>query len=345
MNSLGFPFYATNPFGMSSNGGSSVAGHIPQYTDTSGLVLEDSGFSTNGFLKTDGSNNMNAPLYMDIHDIEDADDIKMRGDLVGLIHTRSVEDIVSSNGSTGDQTICIYDGVDSKQIQSSGVLLSSKLNVDGSLPMTGDLDMDGNEIKNATIPGLPYVALDGSNNMLSNLNGGSFTFLMKNGEPTVGSKFIQKTNATVLSNSTVETSWFNGSTSVGSLVFAAPQTVGTSIRFAGLAFIANMITADTLTIRLKNSSGTVLTHVLTCPSTYVNKIMWFECNVTSRNATDGLACSRIIIDGEVNHLSAGQSTWDVSISNTWDITLQFSVADPGNAIQTNDMVVDTIYEL
>lgn len=242
-------------------------------------------------------------------------DAYIGGHLVGASTVRRVDDIVSSTGAVTSGHLCVFLDSTGKIIHDTGLTLSTYLPLSGVGPMTGNLD------------------------------GGSKTFLMKGGEATVGSKFSQSGNGTVLSNSNVETSWFTGSTSTGSRTFAAPQTNGTSLEFRGLIFVSNMLMGSTLTFRVKNSSGTILSHVLTSAAGYVNKPIWFECDI-SKFATGGTgtATSRIIIDGEVCRLGASEQPWDGTIANTWDVTLQFSVASVGNALNTKTMTLKTINE-
>jgi len=170
---------------------------------------------------------------------------------------------------------------------------------------------------------------------------------MKGGEPTVGSKYVQTGNSYVLSNSDVETSWFNGVLLYsGSRTFAAPQVQGLAMSFKGGFFIGHMLSGSTLAFRLVNdNTGIIMQHNLTCPSDYVNQIGWIEIDLQVRE--NGFTCeaySRIFIDGEVTHLNAGEGAWDVTLTNTFDITLQFDVADLGNEVQTSAMIVQTIYE-
>ena len=194
MNAFGFPFYAANPFGMSSSGSSSVTGDVPEYSDTSGLVLQDSGFKMSDKLSTDGSNMMLGDLDMngnildnysgiepDVTDTRDIGsslkrnrDVYMSGSLKSATSTKSIEDIVTSAslsvannlasfqdtsgkiiidsgldvgdvvfnvGASTTDNVAVFADTSGKEIKDSGINLGSKLNIDGSIAMTGDFNM------------------------------------------------------------------------------------------------------------------------------------------------------------------------------------------------------------
>jgi hypothetical protein len=54
----------------------------------------------------------------------------------------------STTAPSVDNDVVLYDSVSGSAIKSSGVNLSSKLNVDGTLPLTGDLNVNFHELKN-----------------------------------------------------------------------------------------------------------------------------------------------------------------------------------------------------
>lgn len=159
--------------------------------------------------------------------------------------------------------------------------------------------------------------------------------------------FSQTSSSTPLSNTTTETSLFNGASSVGSLsVDRDIFQVGDSFHVKMGGFIDCLNNSD-ITIRVK--AGSIIladTGIFQLP-TMTTKIFELELDFTIR-AIGGSGVASIITMGELNYIqNSGTSfegnnfcvenntTFDTTIPNTLDITWEWAVASASNSVRND----------
>jgi hypothetical protein len=171
--------------------------------------------------------------------------------------------------------------------------------------------------------------------------------------PAGGGLFAQTANSATVTNTTVETSMLG--TGVGTLsVPANGFSVGDS--FSG-RLVGHISSRNNGTIRIKVKSGSAIlgdTGLLTMPQT-TNKHYNIDLNFTIR--TIGAAGVASIVTGMVFTYSKDASnafegsdasiinstTFDTTISNTLDITVQWGSADPLNSIYSEYFTLNKVY--
>ena len=161
-------------------------------------------------------------------------------------------------------------------------------------------------------------------------------------------KFYSQTSAsTPITNTTTETSLFNGATSVGTLsVDRDVFQVGDSFHAKVGGFISNLNNTDAQ-IRVKSGSVVLAdSGIITLPS-MTNKVFEIELDFTIRTI-GGTGVASIITMGEINYVqNSGTSfegynfcvlnntTFDTTIPNTLDITWTWATASASNSITTD----------
>ena len=165
--------------------------------------------------------------------------------------------------------------------------------------------------------------------------------------------FAQTADSTTISATTVETSLINGG--VGTLsVPANGFSVGDSFRadFGGIITAANNQTID---LRVKTGS-VVLADSLAQPITNITNNVWsLSINFTIR-ATGTTGVASIVTLGTFNYTktvngtiegfsfnTVNNTTFDTTVSNTLDVTLQWGSANAGNLVYSDIFVLNKIY--
>jgi len=171
--------------------------------------------------------------------------------------------------------------------------------------------------------------------------------------PTVYGLFSQTANSVTISATTVETTLIDGG--VGTLsVPANGFRVGDSFRadFGGVITAANNQTID---LRVKSGLIT-LGDSLAQPITNITNNVWsLSINFTIR-AIGGPGVASIVTLGTFNYTktvngtiegfsfnTVNNTTFDTTVSNTLDVTLQWGSANAGNAIYSDIFVLNKIY--
>lgn len=172
--------------------------------------------------------------------------------------------------------------------------------------------------------------------------------------PVVYGLFAQTGDSTPITNTTVETSLINGG--VGTLTVGANQfTVGDSFRadFGGVISAGN-----NQTIRVKLKTGSVIladSGIQTLTSSITNDIWSLSVNFTIRQiGTAGVAS--IVSLGTFNYTktnngtvegfsfnTVNNTTFDTTVGNTLDVTVQWGAASVLNTIYSDIFVLNKIY--
>jgi hypothetical protein len=171
--------------------------------------------------------------------------------------------------------------------------------------------------------------------------------------PTVFGLFSQTAESTTISATTVETSLINGG--VGTLsVPANGFAIGDSFRadFGGLITAANNQTID---LRVKTGSVVLADSLLQSITNITNNVWSLSLNFTIRSI-GGPGVASIVTLGTFNYTktvngtvegfsfnSINNTTFDTTINNTLDVTLQWGSANAGNAIYSDIFVLNKIY--
>ena len=172
--------------------------------------------------------------------------------------------------------------------------------------------------------------------------------------PTVYGLFSQTANSVSVSATTIETTIIDGG--VGTLTVGANQfQIGDSFRadFGGLLSSKNN---DTLRIRVKTTSGVILAD--SGPQTMVasvNDVWQFSINFTIRQL--GVAGVADIVSLGVFHTTkqsnnsqggfafntVNNTTFDTTVSNTLNVTAEWSSDSPLNSIYSDIFILNKIY--
>lgn len=170
---------------------------------------------------------------------------------------------------------------------------------------------------------------------------------------TTGGLFAQTAASTPVVNTTTETTILNGGVGVVSVPANGFQ-VGDSFH-AMLSGILSANNNDTIRIRVK-SGGTVLgdSGLITLPS-ITNKFFDIKIDFTVRQI-GGPGASSIATSGQftyskdasnsfegVDFLSINNTTFDTTVGNTLDITVEWGTADLSNSISTELFVLSKTY--
>lgn len=175
--------------------------------------------------------------------------------------------------------------------------------------------------------------------------------------PTVFGLFAQTADSTPITGTTVETSLINGG--VGTLTVGPNQfAVGDSFR-ADLAGVMNAANNQTIRIRLKaGTAGSILlfdSGVQGLTSAIINDIWTLSINFTVRQIGAAGVASVVSLgqfqyaktnNGAVEGFSfnaVNNTTFDTTVSNTLDITVQWGSNDVDNSIYSDVFVLNKIY--
>ena len=172
--------------------------------------------------------------------------------------------------------------------------------------------------------------------------------------PTVYGLYAQTANSVTVSATTTETSLIDGG--VGTLTVGANQfQIGDSFR-ADFGGLLNSRNGDDITIRVKTTSGVILAD--SGPQNMdggTNDVWQFSVNFTIRNT--GIAGVAEIVSLGVFHTTkqsnssqtgvafntVNSTTFDTTVSNTLNVTVQFSTASALNSIYSDIFVLNKIY--
>jgi hypothetical protein len=140
-----------------------------------------------------------------------------------------------------------------------------------------------------------------------------------------------KSNGAVITNTVVETSLL--SSGAGSLIIPAnSMNLGSLIRIKFGVFLAALAALSTVVIRLRaNGSQVWQSPVLT--GAQVNQAIIAEIDLNNVDNANPAISSIFNQDGSLPAITSGNASLDYTINETFDLTAQFSVADPGNQIQ------------
>lgn len=87
-------------------------------------------------------------------------DLNIAGSIAGVTNTRTADNIVSNAGASVNTRMASFSGTSGKVIQDSGIITADVFLRTGTIAMTGDLNMNNNDISNVTtIDGTGTVAL------------------------------------------------------------------------------------------------------------------------------------------------------------------------------------------
>lgn len=170
-----------------------------------------------------------------------------------------------------------------------------------------------------------------------------------------GGLYSQTSNSTPVANTITETSLINSAMGVGNLsVPAFGFSVGDSFhaKLIGLISSANNQTID---IRIKSDSVVLANTGLVSIATSTNRKWEINIYFTIRNIGRAGVAS-IVSGGMFSYVKnastsfegadfslVNNTTFDTTISNTLDITLQWGAANPSNSIFTQLFVLQKIY--
>lgn len=163
------------------------------------------------------------------------------------------------------------------------------------------------------------------------------------------SRFYSQTSSSLpITNTTTETSLFNGATSVGTL------SVDRDIFQVGDSFHAKMggeiscLNNSDITLRIKSNGVALATSGLIRLPTMTNRFFEVEMDFTIRTI-GGTGVAEIVTHGEftfvenagggswggVNFISVNNTTFDTTIPNTLDITWEWATASASNSIMSD----------
>lgn len=165
--------------------------------------------------------------------------------------------------------------------------------------------------------------------------------------------FAQTANSTPITNTDVETSLINGG--VGSLsVPANAFKVGDSFRVI-IAGVLNVTNNQTIQIRVKDGTSILVDSGPEIISNITGDIFSLNVDFTVR-AIGGPGVASIVALGTFHYTKTSNgvnegfafnninnTTFDTTISNTLDITVQWGAADPGNSIYSDICVLNKTY--
>lgn len=287
---------------------SSGSGNLSQ-TDELGNTVE---YVTTDFvgdyLPLDGSQPMQGSIQMAGYNISNVQNI------IGSVKTNPVNNLTTSNASSVvDGDVPVFDLTTGKVIKNSSIASSNLLLADGSVLMTGDLNL------------------------------GNFTSLHKSNQPSSLSKYSITNEGTNLSDTVVETSFLTGP-SVGSLIYDANSTSGGTIfRLTASFFLSSAVDPHTITFRLKTGI-TVLNSLVWTPGNISNIPCKLIMDVSIRNDNATVGSGTLFINGVLPVLSNTNSSWDPSLSNTLDFTGEWSDASASDSCGLNSFYIESLYQ-
>jgi hypothetical protein len=165
--------------------------------------------------------------------------------------------------------------------------------------------------------------------------------------------FAQTANSTPITNTIVETSLINGG--VGSLSVPANFfKVGDSFRVV-TAGVLNAANNQTIRIRVKAGSIVLLDSTAIGITNIVNDVFSLNVDFTVRQL-GGPGVASIVSLGTFHYAKTSNAsvqgfafnqvnstTFDTTIANTLDITVQWGAADPGNSIFSDIFILNKTY--
>jgi hypothetical protein len=168
-----------------------------------------------------------------------------------------------------------------------------------------------------------------------------------------GGLFAQTANSTPITNTTVETSLINGG--VGSLsVPANAFKVGDSFRVV-TAGVLNATNNQTIRIRVKAGSIVLLDSTAVGITNITNDVFSLNVDFTVRQL-GGPGVASIVTLGTFHYAKTSNAsvqgfafnvvnntTFDTTIANTLNITVQWGAADPGNSIFSDIFILNKTY--
>jgi len=168
-----------------------------------------------------------------------------------------------------------------------------------------------------------------------------------------GGLFAQTANSTIITNTTVETSLINGG--VGSLsVPANAFKVGDSFRVV-TAGVLNAANNQTIRIKVKAGSIVLLDSLAQNITNIINDVFSLNVDFTVRQL--GAAGVASIVSLGTFHYAktsnasvqgfafnvVNSTTFNTTIPNTLNITVQWGAADPGNSIYSDIFILNKTY--
>jgi len=165
--------------------------------------------------------------------------------------------------------------------------------------------------------------------------------------------FAQTANSIPITNTTVETSLINGG--VGTLsVPANGFKVGDSFR-AVIAGVLNVTNNQTIQIRVKDGTSILVDSGPKSISNITGDIFSLNIDFTIRQL-GAAGVASIVTLGTFHYTktsngvnegfafnAVNNTTFDTTISNTLDVTVQWGAANPGNSIYSDIFVLNKIY--
>ena len=165
--------------------------------------------------------------------------------------------------------------------------------------------------------------------------------------------FAQTANSTPITNTTTETSLINGG--VGTLTVPANAfKVGDSFR-AVMAGVLNVANNQTIRIRVESGSVLLLDSGVQSISNITNDVFSLNIDFTIR-AIGGAGVASIVSLGTFHYAKTSNAsvqgfafnqvnstTFDTTISNTLDITVEWGAANTGNSIFSDIFILNKTY--
>lgn len=154
-----------------------------------------------------------------------------------------------------------------------------------------------------------------------------------NNDMSIYPQYGTNANGSVLSNTVIETSLF--STGAGSLIIPAnSMNLGSVSKLKFSIFLTSLQVGSNVIIRLRgNGSQLWQSPILAGP--LVNTVLIGEIELTNVDNANPLISSIFYQDGLVPVLTSTSIALDYTVNDTFDLTAQFSVANPANQIQLN----------
>ena len=168
-----------------------------------------------------------------------------------------------------------------------------------------------------------------------------------------GGLYAQTANSVPITNTAVETSLINGG--VGTLTVPANGfKVGDSFR-AIVGGVLNTANNQTIRIRVKTGSVLLLDSGVQTISNITNNVFSLNIDFTIRQL-GGAGVASIVSLGTFHYVktvngvtegfafnSVNSTTFNTTISNTLDITVQWGAANPGNNIYSDIFILNKTY--
>jgi hypothetical protein len=266
-----------------------------------------------------------------------------------------------SSGTSGSSGESGTSGIDGTSGTSGSSGESGTSGINGTPGSNGTSGIDGTsgtsgssgESGTSGINGAPGSNGTSGTSGSSGINGTSGTSAPPAPFPTVYGLFAQTGNSVVVSATTVESSVINGG--IGTLTVGANQfQVGDSFRadFGGLLSSRN---GDDIRIRVKAGSVILADSGVQNMNGAVNDVWQFSINFTIRKT--GIAGVAEIVSLGVFHTTkqsnatpegfafntVNNTTFDTTVSNILDVTVQFSTNSSLNSIYSDIFILNKIY--